>query len=84
MKVEEVIYYKNVPGLMDKDPLVPGGEGAVLFKNLSYEQAQEIIGKGTGRGLLHELSIPLLQRYGIPIWIKDFNNPDAHGTRIGN
>lgn len=80
---EEIFFYKGVPGLMNVDPNVPGGEEAKIIRDASFDRTQAIVEKGTGRGLLHPLTIPTLRKYNVPTcWIKNFDEPQDYGTRI--
>lgn len=70
--------WTDVPGLFTSNPrLIPN---ARLLKNISYKEAQEIATNGAK--VLHPKSIAPLKAHGIPLSIKDTNNPSFSGTHI--
>ena len=81
-KAEKVIFYKNVPGIMDIDPKIAGGEHAKLIREMSYDRAKELVSGGTAKKVLHEKTIDVLKKAGIPAYVKDFEKFGLHGTLI--
>ncbi|MEI8174861.1 MAG: hypothetical protein WCG28_02830 [bacterium] len=81
LSAKEVILYKNVPGIMDKDPNVPGGEDAKLIENLTYKRCEELL-HGTAKGIIFPEAVNLLKSAKIPLRIKSFENPGLPGTLI--
>lgn len=74
----ELVFWKDVPGLMTGDPKVVR-ESHVL-KLLTYEQANQYIGGGSR--ILHPKVIDLAERKGTAIRIRNFRNPESEGTLI--
>jgi len=81
LKAREVHLWKNVPGIMDKDPYVPGGEDAKPIGDLSYKRCRELL-HGTARGVIHPETINLLESARIPLRVLSFENPELPGTLI--
>lgn len=71
--------WSDVAGLFSANPReVPG---ARLLRRLDFEEAQEIA--TTGAKMLHPRSLSPLRRAGVPLWIRDTENPALAGTVIG-
>lgn len=70
--------WKDVPGILTGDPK--------LFKNvdkidrLSYKEAIEMTYYGAK--VIHPKTIKPIQNKSIPLWVKSFLEPSAHGTLI--
>jgi diaminopimelate decarboxylase/aspartate kinase len=76
----ELEIWTDVPGIFSADPrTVPE---ARLLRHLSYSEAQELASMGAK--VLHPPSIQPARRYGIPVSIRDTNQPGAAGTRIAD
>jgi aspartate kinase len=78
---KQVTLFKDVPGIMDKNPNVAGGEHAKLFKKLSYKRCKDLL-DGTAKGVIHPKTVDLLEKYKIPLRIKSFWHPELPGTLI--
>lgn len=80
LDAEEVIIWKDVPGLLNADPR--------LFKHtkkldrISYRDAIELA--YFGASVIHPKTIQPLQNKRIPLYIKPFADPEASGTLICN
>lgn len=71
--------WSDVAGLFSANPReVPG---ARLLRRLDFQEAQEIA--TTGAKMLHPRCLSPLRRTGVPLWIRDTENPDLAGTEIG-
>jgi diaminopimelate decarboxylase/aspartate kinase len=71
--------WSDVAGLFSANPReVPG---ARLLRRLDFQEAQEIA--TTGAKMLHPRCLSPLRRAGVPLWIRDTENPDLAGTEIG-
>jgi len=81
LDADGVFLFKNVPGVMDKDPNVPGGENARIFRKLDYERAESIL-EGTAKRIIFTETVSLLKRKRIPIIVVPFSNPKKIGTII--
>jgi aspartate kinase len=81
LRSDLVVFFKNVDGIMDKDPNVAGGEDAKLINNLSYERCEQLL-HGTAKKILHERTIEVLKRNRVPALVTGINNLDIIGTTI--
>ncbi len=71
--------WSDVAGLFSANPReVPG---ARLLRRLDFQEAQEIA--TTGAKMLHPRCLSPLRRSGVPLWIRDTENPQLAGTEIG-
>jgi aspartate kinase len=75
---EEVIIWKDVPGVLNADPRA--WKSAVLLSELSYYDAIELTYYGAT--VIHPKTIKPLQNKSIPLRVKSFLNPSASGTII--
>ncbi|MCL4336453.1 MAG: aspartate kinase [Candidatus Thermoplasmatota archaeon] len=75
---KELIFWKDVPGFMTADPKVH--VDSKLIETMSYEQAMNY-SRG-GSKVLHPKVIGIAMTSGMPIHIKNFNEPGANGTTI--
>ena len=70
--------WTDVPGLLMADPrIVPG---ARPMEEVTYREIREL--SYMGAAVLHDEAILPVREVGIPICIKDTNQPDHPGTRI--
>jgi len=76
--VEEVVIWKDVPGLLNADPKY-FSETQKLDK-ISYRETIELAYYGAS--ILHPKTIKPLQNKNIPLKIKSFINPDSEGSLI--
>ena len=76
---QEVIFYKDVPGIFNRDP--KKDPSAYLLPFLSYEDAYILMEKGAQ--VLHSRSIRLAQKNGIALSIRSFINPSQEGSLVG-
>lgn len=79
LNAEEVIIWKDVPGVLNADPKV--FPDAVLLKEISYYDAIELA--YFGATVIHPKTLKPLQNKNIPLRVKSFINPDLPGTVIG-
>jgi aspartate kinase len=80
LEAEEVIIWKDVPGLMNADPaLFPD---AVMLPELSFHEAIELAYYGAK--VIHPKTIKPLQNKDIPLRVKSFLDPEAPGSLIHN
>jgi aspartate kinase len=78
LDAEEVIIWKDVPGLMNADPaLFPD---AVMLPELSYHEAIELAYYGAK--VIHPKTIKPLQNKNIPLRVKSFLNTEQPGSLI--
>ncbi len=75
---EEMIVWKDVPGLLNADPkIIPD---AILMPHISYKEAIELTYYGAT--VIHPKTIKPLQNKNIPLKVKSFLDPEAPGTII--
>jgi len=78
LSAESVTIWKDVPGGMSADPKrLPN---AVVFDELPYQEAAEMTYYGAS--VIHPKTIKPLANAGIPLLVKNFDNPALPGTRI--
>ena len=77
LNAKKVILWKDVDGIYNVDP--KQFDDAVILPKLSYLKAIELshIAK-----IIHPKTIQPIQAKNIPLFVKNFNNPDANGTVI--
>lgn len=68
-----VIYWKDVKGLLDADPKIV--KKTSLIKNISYVEAKELA--FFGAKVLHPLCLDINEKGNIPSEIRSFNNPNS-------
>ena len=74
----EVTIWKDVPGVLNADP--KKFDNTVLYRELDYTKAAEMTYYGAS--VIHPKTIKPLANKHIPLWVKSFTDPDAHGTKI--
>ncbi len=73
-----VTIWKDVPGVMNADPKrIPD---AKAFHELPFREAAEMTYYGAS--VIHPKTIKPLANRGIPLLVKNFDNPSLEGTRI--
>jgi len=75
---ESVTIWKDVPGVMNADPKRIAG--AVAFEELPFKEAAEMTYYGAS--VIHPKTIKPLANRSIPLYVKNFDNPLLHGTKI--
>jgi aspartate kinase len=78
LDAEEVVIWKDVPGILNADP--KRFSDTVLFEKLSYQEAIEMTYYGAA--VLHPKTIKPIQNKNIPLNVRSFVNPEAPGTII--
>mgnify|MGYP000091374327 CR=1 FL=1 len=78
LQAEEVVIWKDVPGVLNGDPKV--FEDTKLLNQISYREAIELAYYGAS--VIHPKTIQPLQERNIPLRVKSFEAPDATGTTI--
>lgn len=79
LNAEKVEFYKDVEGIYDVDPKT--NCEAHLYKELNYDQALEIVAKGSK--ILNHRSLILAKKNNIILHVLSFINKFAEGTIIG-
>lgn len=77
LNAKKVILWKDVDGIYNVDP--KQFDDAVILPELSYHQAIEL---SHSAKIIHPKTIQPIQAKNIPLFVKNFNNPDANGTVI--
>ncbi len=79
LDADEVIIWKDVPGVLNGDPKV--FVQTELLEQLSYREAIELAYYGAS--VIHPKTIQPLQQKNIPLRVRSFVDPASAGTRIG-
>lgn len=78
LSAESVTIWKDVPGVMNADPKrLPA---AVVFEELPFKEAAEMTYYGAS--VIHPKTIKPLANRGIPLFVRNFDNPALPGTKI--
>ena len=78
LNAESVTIWKDVPGVLNGDPRV--FKETQLLHQISYREAIELAFYGAS--VIHPKTLQPLQRKGIPLFVKSFENPEATGTAV--
>lgn len=78
LNAEEVIIWKDVPGVLNADPKY--FEDCKKLNKISFREAIEL--SYFGASVIHPKTIKPLQNLGIPLFVKSFINPKEPGTEI--
>jgi aspartate kinase len=79
LDAEEVVIWKDVPGVLNADP--KAFQDAVLLEEISYYDAIELA--FFGATVIHPKTLKPLQNKNIPLRVKSFLHPELAGTLIG-
>jgi aspartate kinase len=79
LDADEVVIWKDVPGVLNADPKV--FKDAVLLEEISYYDAIELA--FFGATVIHPKTLKPLQNKNIPLRVKSFLHPELAGTVIG-
>ena len=78
LDARSVTIWKDVPGVLNADP--KKFSDTILYEELDYQEAAEMTFYGAS--VIHPKTIKPLANKNIPLWVKSFLDPDAHGTKI--
>jgi aspartate kinase len=78
LNAESVTIWKDVPGVLNRDPRV--FKETQLLHQISYREAIELAFYGAS--VIHPKTLQPLQRKEIPLFVKSFENPEATGTAV--
>jgi aspartate kinase len=78
LDAECVIFWKDVPGLLNADP--KWLNDACKLEEMSYREAVEMT--FSGAKVIHPKTIKPLQNKNIPLFVKSFLAPDEKGTMV--
>ena len=80
LRAPKVIFYKDVPGIFDRDP--KQDSDSKFFSQISYDHALNIVSKGAR--ILNASAIELAARNGLPLQVRSFMSDyhDHPGTLI--
>lgn len=78
LSADEVVIWKDVPGVLNADP--KKFDGTVLIPQMSYLDAMELTWFGTS--VIHPRTVKPLQNKGIPLRVRSFTDPSLPGTLI--
>lgn len=80
LKAEEVVIWKDVPGLLNADPR--HFRETKKLRNISYHEAVELAYYGAT--IIHPKTIKPLQNAGIPLYVKSFSDSTSEGSLIND
>jgi len=80
LDADEVWIWKDVPGILNGDPVE--FDDTVKLDLLSYHEVIELA--YFGAKVIHPKTIKPLQNKSIPLWVRDFWNPEGTGTKISD
>ncbi len=80
LNANEVLIWKDVPGLLNADPKLV--KQTVLLPNISYQEAIELAYYGAK--VIHPKTLKPLLTKNIPLRVKSFYEPGKDGTLINN
>jgi len=78
LNAESVTVWKDVPGILNADPVWM--DGTQLLEEISYREAVEMT--FSGAKVIHPKTIKPLHNKKIPLYVKSFINPASGGTII--
>jgi aspartate kinase len=78
LNAEEVIIWKDVPGVLNADPKY--FDACIKLNKISFREAIEL--SYFGASVIHPKTIKPLQNLGIPLFVKSFLHPKEAGTEI--
>ncbi len=81
LNADKVILWKDVPGVMDKNPKSPGGENAKKIDFLTYEELENLL-QSSALGLVHPKTLNEVKIKKIPLQVRPFWDLDSLGTQI--
>lgn len=80
LRASEVEFYKDVPGIFDRDP--KRDAGAKRLEKMGYGEALGLAQQGAK--VLHARSIELAEKNGVALKVFSFNDPERVGTVVGH
>jgi aspartate kinase len=81
MNADKVVLWKDVPGVMDKNPNLPGNEDAKKIDTISYDDFIKSL-ETTATGLVHPKTLNEVKEKGIPLQVRPFWDLTSEGTMI--
>jgi aspartate kinase len=78
LKADEVVIWKDVPGLLNGDPKLMNN--TILLPNISYQEAIEL--SYYGATVIHPKTLKPLLKRNIPLKVKSFFEPNKEGSII--
>lgn len=78
LRAESVTIWKDVPGIMNADP--KRMKAVTVFEELPFSEAAEMTYYGAS--VIHPKTIKPLATKGIPLYVKNFDDPALPGTKI--
>jgi aspartate kinase len=78
LRAESVTIWKDVPGIMNADP--KRMKAVTVFEELPFRDAAEMTYYGAS--VIHPKTIKPLATKGIPLFVRNFDDPSLPGTKI--
>lgn len=82
LNADKVILWKDVPGVMNKDPKSFGNENVKKIDFLTYENLENLL-QTTALGLAHPKTLNEVKEKKIPLQVRPFWDLNSEGTLIG-
>ncbi len=82
LKVKEVVLWKDVNGLANRNP--KDGKGELrYYSSMNYSKCEEMIRHGgPAEGLVHLKTVAEVSEVNVPLLVKNFWKPNLKGTKI--
>ena len=81
MNTSKVVLWKDVPGVMDKNPKISGNENAKKIDSLTYDKLIELL-QTSAVGLVHPKTLNEVKEKKIPLQVRPFWDLESEGTLI--
>ncbi len=81
MNADKVVLWKDVPGVMEMNPKLPGCENAKKIDCLTYDRLIELL-QTSATGLVHPKTLNEVKEKGIPLQVRPFWVLESEGTLI--
>jgi aspartate kinase len=81
LEADKVVLWKDVPGVMEKNPKLPGNEDAKKIDCLTYDRLIELL-QTTASGLVHPKTLNEVKEKHIPLQVRPFWVLESEGTLI--
>ena len=78
LNANSVTIWKDVDGVLNGDPRI--FQNTIKLDEISFKEAVELA--YCGAQIIHPKTIKPLQNKAIPLFVKSFANPEAHGTQV--
>ena len=81
MNADAVILWKDVPGVMEKNPKLPGNEDAKKIDAITYDDFENLL-QTVAMGLVHPKTLIEVKEKRTPLQVRPFWDLNSEGTLI--